>query len=236
MSVFATLGSDGSYQLTQAGYLLIIAIIIGAMLLVCLIRRPDEKGTLGTRKLVFSAMAIALATVASMIKFFHLPMGGSITLFSMLLISLIGYWYGLGTGLFAGLAYGLLQLIIDPYILSLPQMLVDYVFAFMAPQMLVDYVFAFMALGLSGVFCHAKHGLLKGYLLGVIGRYFFAVLSGYIFFGSYGNEYGMSALGYSLAYNAIYIFTECALTVILLLIPAVSKAMTRVKSMALGQS
>ena len=46
----------------------------------------------------------------------------------------------------------------------------------------------------------------------------------------------MSALGYSLAYNAIYIFTECALTVILLLIPAVSKAMTRVKSMALGQS
>lgn len=223
MSVFATLGSDGSYQLTQAGYLLIIAVMIGAMLLVCLIRRPDEKGTLGTRKLVFSAMAIALATVASMIKFFHLPMGGSITLFSMLLISLIGYWYGLGTGLFAGLAYGLLQLIIDPHILSLP-------------QMLVDYVFAFMALGLSGVFCHAKHGLLKGYLLGVIGRYFFAVLSGYIFFGSYGNEYGMSALGYSLAYNAIYIFTECGLTVILLLIPAVGKAMARVKSMALGQS
>ena len=77
MSVFATLGRDGFYQLTQAGYLLIIAVMIGAMLLVCLIRRPDEKGTLGTRKLVFSAMAIALATVASMIKFFHLPMGGS---------------------------------------------------------------------------------------------------------------------------------------------------------------
>ena len=210
MSVFATLGSDGVYQLTQVGYIAVIAVIILALLLVCLIRKPDQKGVLGTRKLVFSAMAIALATVASMIKLFHLPMGGSIT-----------YWYGLGTGLFAGLAYGLLQLIIDPYIISLP-------------QMLVDYVFAFTALGLSGVFSGAKHGLIKGYLLGVVGRYFFAVLSGYIFFGSYGNEYGMSAIGYSLAYNAIYIFVECGLTIVLLLIPAVNKAMIRVRGMALA--
>ena len=68
LSVFATQGIDGSYNLTQAGYLLIIAVIIAAMLLICLIRKPDEKGTLGTRKLVFSAMAIALATAASMIR------------------------------------------------------------------------------------------------------------------------------------------------------------------------
>ena len=219
MSIFAVAGSDGSYQLTQAGYVLIIAVIIAALLLICVIRKPDQRGTLGTRKLVFSAMAIALATVASMIKLFHLPMGGSITFFSMLLVSLVGYWYGLGTGLFAGLAYGLLQLIIDPYIISLP-------------QMLVDYVFAFTALGLSGVFSGAKHGLIKGYLLGVVGRYFFAVLSGYIFFGSYSSQYGMSAMAYSLAYNGIYIFTECGLTIVLLLIPAVNKAMTKVKNMA----
>ncbi|MDD6714884.1 MAG: energy-coupled thiamine transporter ThiT [Firmicutes bacterium] len=221
LSVFATQGIDGSYNLTQAGYLLVIAVIIAAMLLICLIRKPDESGTLGTRKLVFSAMAIALATAASMIKLFHLPMGGSITFFSMLLVSVVGYWYGPGTGMFAGLAYGLLQLIIDPYIISLP-------------QMLVDYVFAFTALGLSGFFRNAKHGLIKGYLLGVIGRYFFAVLSGYIFFGSYSSEYGMSALAYSLAYNGIYIFTECGLTAGILLIPAVSKAMQQVKKMAVS--
>ncbi len=223
LSVFATQGIDGSYNLTQAGYLLIIAVIIAAMLLICLIRKPDEKGTLGTRKLVFSAMAIALATAASMIKLFHLPMGGSITFFSMLLVSVVGYWYGPGTGMFAGLAYGLLQLIIDPYIISLP-------------QMLVDYVFAFTALGLSGFLRNAKHGLIKGYLLGVIGRYFFAVLSGYIFFGSYSSEYGMSALAYSLAYNGIYIFTECGLTVGVLLIPAVNRAMQQVKKMAVAGS
>ena len=102
--------------------------------------------------------------------------------------------------------------------------------------MLVDYVFAFTALGLSGFLRNAKHGLIKGYLLGVIGRYFFAVLSGYIFFGSYSSEYGMSALAYSLAYNGIYIFTECGLTVGVVLIPAVNRAMQQVKKMAVAGS
>ena len=122
---------------------------------------------MNARQLVFSAMAITLATVTSMIKLFDMPMGGSMTLLSMLFIVLVGYWYGLGGGLTAAFAYGILQLIIDPYILSLP-------------QMLVDYLFAFGALGLSGLFSNSKHGLIKGYIAGVLGRYFFAFLSGWI--------------------------------------------------------
>ena len=60
-----------------------------------------------TKKLVFSAAAIALATVVSVaIKLPSLPNGGSITLFSMLLVCLVGYWYGPSTGLIAALAYG----------------------------------------------------------------------------------------------------------------------------------
>jgi thiamine transporter len=61
----------------------------------------------------------------------------------------------------------------------------------------------------------------------------FSVISGWIFFGSYAWD-GWSALPYSLVYNAIYIFSEAAITVIILLIPAVSKALARVKSMALS--
>ena len=41
----------------------------------------------------------------------------------MLFICCIGYWYGLRTGIMTGVAYGLLQLISDPYIISLPQMI-----------------------------------------------------------------------------------------------------------------
>jgi thiamine transporter len=224
MSVFAVYDeANGVYQITSAGYGLMVAILIGVLLLASFLTKPDQKNVLGTRKLVFSAMAIALATVTSMIELFHAPMGGSITLFSMLFVTLIGYWYGLGTGLFAAIAYGLIQMMIDPYIISIP-------------QMLVDYIFAFGALGLSGVFCNAKHGLIKGYILGIIGRYFFACLSGVIFFGMYGNDYGMSPLAYSMAYNGLYIFIEGGITIAVLFIPAVSKAMVRVKNLACQSS
>ena len=42
-----------------------------------------EKIKLGTKQLVFSSMAMALAMVTSMIKLVDMPMGGSVTLFSM---------------------------------------------------------------------------------------------------------------------------------------------------------
>ena len=160
---------------------------------------------------------MALAIVTSEIKFARLPMGGSITLFSMLFIVLIGYWYGAKAGLLTGFAYGLLQFVLDP--------------VFYSPvQLLVDYPLAFGALGLSGFFGKKKHGLLIGYIAGVLGRYFFAVLSGIVFFGHYAPE-GTPVLVYSLSYNATYIVPEAVVTIILLAIPAVAGAMKRVKVM-----
>ncbi|MGN1206732.1 MAG: energy-coupled thiamine transporter ThiT, partial [Eubacteriales bacterium] len=58
-----------------------------------------------TRKLVESALMIALATVLSLLKLADLPYGGSVTLASMLPIILISYRNGLGWGLGTGLAY-----------------------------------------------------------------------------------------------------------------------------------
>ena len=70
-----------------------------------------------TKQVVFSAMAIALATVvATVIKFPSLPNGGSVTLFSMLLVTLVGHWYGPGWGISAAIGYGILQFITGPYV------------------------------------------------------------------------------------------------------------------------
>ena len=171
-----------------------------------------------TKRMAFSAMAIALSVVTSMIKLFHLPMGGSITLFSMFFITLVGYWYGLKSGIAAAVAYGLLQLIIDPYILTIP-------------QLFIDYIFAFGSLGLSGLFSNVKGGLVKGYIVGVLSRYFFVCLSGFIFFAEYAPE-GMSPLLYSISYNGIYIFTEAAITIALLYVPAISNALSKIKEIA----
>lgn len=212
------------FELTKAGYGVLIAIMLVILLAACFISGKKDNGEaagkrFSTRQLVFSAMAMALAMVTSMLKVVDMPMGGSVTFFSMLFICLIGYWYGLKGGLMTAIAYGFLQLIIDPFIISIP-------------QMLTDYIFAFGALGLSGLFSNTKHGLIKGYLVGVLGRYFFTFLSGMIFFGSYAAGYNMTAPVYSLVYNGAYLGLEALITLVLIAIPPVSKGLGKVRAMA----
>lgn len=221
MSIFATkiLDEGGSYfELTGMGYGVLIAIMLLLLLLGCFLGNPLGKKKLSIKALVFSAMGIALAMVTSMIKLVDMPMGGSVTLCSMLFICLIGYLFGFRTGLMAAIAYGFLQLVVDPYIISIP-------------QMLTDYILGFGALGISGVFSNQKDGLFKGYLLGAFGRYFFTFLSGMIFFGSYAAGYHMSVPVYSLVYNGAYLGPEVVITVVILSIPPVKKGLARVKSM-----
>lgn len=202
--------------LNTAGYVL-TAIVIFLLLIVASAIAGGRK-KISTRQLAFAAVALALGSVLSMIKVIHLPMGGEITLFSMLIVSMVGYWYGPAVGLLAGVAFGFLQMILDAYIISIP-------------QMLVDYPFAFGALGLTGFFAGKKNGLLIGYAVAVVGRFFFALLSGIIFFGMYAPE-GMSPFAYSALYNGSYIFGEGILTIIILAIPAVRAALLNVKMQA----
>ena len=194
-----------TYQLTTAGYTALVVLMLALLLLACFIGNSVKQPKFSARQLAFSAMAIAAAFVTSEIKLFHLPFGGSITLFSMLFLVLIGYWYGLRAGLMTAIAYGFLQLVSDPYIISIP-------------QMLVDYIFAFGALGLSGLFSKSKNGLVKGYIAGVL--------------GAYAADYGMSAPVYSLVYNGIYLSVEAVLTLIILYLPPVKKVMGQLKTMA----
>lgn len=222
MNFFATPITDEygevTWQPTTAGFTALVLIFILLLLIAASVFGGKKK--VSVKQLSFSAMAMALGVVTSMIEIIHMPMGGSVTLFSMLFITLIGYWYGLGAGLMTSVAYGVLQLIIDPYILSIP-------------QMLIDYIFAFGALGLSGIFSNAKNGLVKGYIAAVLGRYFFAFLSGWLFFGMYAGDYGFhSAVVYSLAYNGAYLGLEAVITLIVISIPAMRRALTYVKNLA----
>ena len=170
-----------------------------------------------TKQIVFSAMAIALATVISVaIKLPSLPNGGSITLFSMLIICLIGYWYGPKVSLIAAIAYGILQFIVGPYVVH-------------PLQVALDYPLAFGALGLSGLFCNKKFGLQIGYVIGVVGRFVCSTLSGVIFFADYAPE-GMNPWIYSIAYQGSYLGVELVLTLIIISIPPVAKALSLVKS------
>jgi len=201
------------YELTIWGYMALIVLLLLVLFATAFLSRKHK---LSVKQLVFCAMAMALGTVASMLKIWPMPMGGSVTLLSMLFISLIGYWYGLRTGMMTAIAYGLLQLIIDPYVISLP-------------QLFFDYIFAFGALGLSGIFTSSKNGLYKGYIASILGRFVFSFISGMAFFGSSASGYGMSVPVYSFCYNGAYIFSEAILTLIVLALPPVKNALQKIK-------
>lgn len=209
--------------LTTAGYVLCVA--AGIVLFVAALifaGKISEKKKMGTRQLVFCAMAMALAFVTSYLKLFNMPWGGSVTLCSMLFIVLVANWYGPKTGILVGLAYGILQFIQEPYVLSFF-------------QVCCDYILAFAALGVAGFFAKSKYGLLKGYIAAVIARGAFHALGGYLYWMDYMPDNFPKALTsvYPIVYNYSYLLVEGILTVIIISIPAVSKALNRVKQTAL---
>lgn len=213
----------GEGGLTTAGYVVcIIAGIILFVLALVFAGKSSSKSKMTTRQLVFCAVAVALAFVTSYIKIFQMPWGGSITLCSMLFIVLVANWYGVQTGILVGLAYGILQFIQEPYVLSFF-------------QVCCDYILAFAALGVAGFFAKSKSGLLKGYIAAVIARGAFHSLGGYLYWMDYMPEnFPQSLKGiYPIAYNYSYLLAEGVITVVIILIPAVAKALNQVKKLAM---
>lgn len=216
MNFFATGNTDDGYALKVPSYVLFVALVLALLAIVFLSKKESKK--IQTKQLVFASVAMALAVVTSFIKFVNLPYGGSATLFSMFFICLIGYLYGTKIGLLTGVAYGFLQLIIDPSV-------------YHPVQLLLDYPVAFGCLGLAGVFSKSRHGLIKGYILGVVGRYIVHAISGYIFFIQWFPA-ETNPVVYTLTYNASYIVPEALVTIIILLIPAFTNGLKEVKRMA----
>ncbi len=210
--------------LTSAGYVsLILMGIILFVLAILVASRHSEKGKLTTRQLVFSAMAMALAFLTSYIKLYNLPWGGSVTLCSMLFIVLIANWYGVSTGVLVGLAYGILQFLQEPYVLSFF-------------QVGCDYFFAFAALGIAGLFAKQNHGLLKGYICAVFARGLFHTIGGYLYWMSYMPDNFPASLKsvYPIVYNYSYLILEAVITIVIISIPAVNRGLKQVKTMALN--
>ena len=101
-------------------------------------------------------------------------------------------------------------------------------------QVCCDYVFAFAALGVAGFFGKKKNGLLIGYIVAVLARGFFHTLGGYLYWMDYMPDNFPKSLTaiYPIAYNYAYILGEGLITVIIIMLPPVKKAIEKVKAMA----
>ena len=163
------------------------------------------------KMLAYAALCIAISFVLSYIRLLHMPQGGSITPASMLPVMMFAYAFGFGPGLVCSMAYGVLQMFQDMYI-------VGWV------QATLDYVLAFGSLALVALFRGWKSPLnfSVGVVVAGIARVFFHVLSGVVYFAEYAPE-GMNPLVYSLVYNLSSVGVDALICAVIAFIPGVRK-------------
>ncbi|MDR2506340.1 MAG: energy-coupled thiamine transporter ThiT [Oscillospiraceae bacterium] len=205
-------GHLGELSPTVIGILAIL--LIGGIFFFFITReQKTRKSVLTPRLLAVGAMCIALSFLLSQIRLFRMPQGGSITPASGLPLLLFAYSFGFAPGAIVCVAAGLLQLLQGGDIVH-------------PIQVILDYPLAFGMYALAGLFIRSKFkfGLQAGTVLGMIGRYACAVISGAVFFGMWAPE-GMNVWVYSLGYNISYIGVEAVLTVIVASIPGLSNTL-----------
>ncbi len=192
-----------------------LAILGCIFIFVVLIR--VRKINVNTQMITRIGLALTLSCVLSMIRLYHFPQGGSITPGRFVPIFIIAFMYGPEIGLFTGLICGILDFFLDPYILS-------------PIQVLFDYPLAFMMLGFAGFFKTKK---LFGVIVGTLGRMFFSIVSGFVFFGSYAPE-GVNPLLYSLSVNVPVIGIEGLICVVLISILPIDEIINQVNKNAIS--
>ena len=166
----------------------------------------STKARLYTRMLCEGAIMVALALVLNQLKIFRLPNGGSITL-EMLPIFFYAVRWGVGPGLLAGFAFGLLQMFIDGAV------------AWGWQSLLLDYLVAFTPLGLAGLFKGQRWGIFAGTVLGSVVRFIVHFISGITIYAIVAptelfNMTFTSPWMYSLAYNGSYMAIDMALCLV----------------------
>ena len=166
-----------------------------------------------TRKFVESAIFIALGTVLSLFKF-DMPMGGGVTVCSMLPLVFLSHRWGWKWGTVSALVYSVLQLL-----LGLDN--VGYAAAgglgMAVGCLLLDYVVAYTVIGLSGIFDGPEKNHRSAIALGIAVtftlRFLCHFVSGaWIWDTLWPNEFGMAPLVYSAAYNGWYMAAELVIT------------------------
>ena len=164
------------------------------------------------RRLVESALMLALSTILAEFAVAKLPFGGSVTIFSQVPMVFISYRYGIKWGAFTGLCMGVIQMLFGMGNFTYVSGVVAYLILIFA-----DYIIAFGALGFGGMFKNKiKNPVvalgLGGAVVSAI-RFVCHFISGVTIWGDYADG-AQSVWEYSLAYNAGYMVPELIITVV----------------------
>jgi len=169
------------------------------------------------------AVMIGLAAVLSEIKFFNLPFGGSVTLFSMVPVILIALRHGFAWGVICAFVYSNTQLLLGLGHLAWVPTVSGKIFC-----VLFDYTFAFGCLGAAGVFKKAIDGrperkskialisaaVILACALRYISHNISAAVVWYGLFAEPGENLAVYIIGTALGYNAAYMVPETIITLV----------------------
>lgn len=181
--------------------------------------------------LTLSAIFIALSSVLSLIKIYNLPLGGSVTLFSMLPIIMLSVMLGKKWGMLSAFCYALVQLGFG--------IALDGVLGWgltplaLAGTIFLDYIVPFTALGLVAFFPkkNTVH-IVIGTAFVLFIRFLCHLLSGAIIFDIWCEW--KNVWFYSFCYNGSYMLPELIMTVfgvaILVKLPQIKKLYKNVEN------
>ena len=182
--------------------------------------------------LVECAILVAMSVVLSLVPIWQIPLGGKVTLVSMLPVCMISVRHGMKWGLGSAFVYSVFQLILG--------ITTEGIFGWgLNPAMLIgcivfDYIVAFTVLGFAGIFRkNGKSGIYSGIALACILRFLSHFLSGYIIFRNlgqwelFGEVFSDRPIIYSLCYNGLFMLPELVMTlvvaILMMQIPYVKK-------------
>lgn len=165
-----------------------------------------------TKRLVISALFVALAVVLNELTPIKFPFGGGVTAFSQVPIVLLSFCYGVPWGLVCGALMGIINMLFGlvnfSYVSGIGAYLVVALF---------DYIIAFGGLGLAGMFRKVIKNKTVSIAVGAgvvsLIRYACHFISGVTVWADYADGW-QSVWGYSLSYNGGYMIPELIITII----------------------
>lgn len=168
-----------------------------------------------TKRLVESAIMIALGTVLSLFTFSGpWVYGGGITICSMLPLVILSHRYGTKWGVFSSLVYAVVQMILGFSNVQYAQNVWQAI-----GIILFDYIIAFGVIGFADCFNsvikNRYASIAVGTVVVLLGRLACHFISGWIIWEAmFPNELGWAAPIWSIAYNASYMVPEIIITTI----------------------
>lgn len=166
--------------------------------------------TVWNNKILWILILLGTSILFSYLQPLQFDEGGEATFLSMLVLMLIGYFFGAKEAILSALIFGLTKYMIDYHAMH---NLAEF----------MDYMLGYGILSVGGIVAHYSGKLFYGYTVGVVFRYLESIAN-CVFFYYIPTDTFLENVWEGISYSAYYVFAEYFLTLFVLGFPIVREA------------